>query len=177
MSFDTVVEVVDELDGIDIYSDKNLYNLLAESKTTPNKTCSYTVGTQHVDGDCALRFARERKSYSTGDKHRGENQQEVLTAILSKLLSSKSYLLRLPEILNIVADSFKTTLSRDDITKFMRNQLTNNINWQMESIGLDGVGDLLPTYTYGDSQMLWVMLPDEESLANIKSRIKENLEE
>ena len=175
VSFDTVVEMVDALDGIDIYSDKNMY-LHAESKTDPNKFCTYIVGTQHVDGDCALRFARERKSYSTGDKHRGENQQVVLTAILNKCLSSKSYLLRLPEILSIVADSFKTTLSRDDITKFMRNQLTNNINWQMESIGLDGVGDLLPTYTYGDSQMLWVMLPDEESLANIKSRIAENLE-
>lgn len=175
VSFDTVVNIVDELDGIDIYSDRSMV-LGAESKTVKNKICTYTVGTQHVDGDCALRFARERKSYSTGDKHRGENQQQVLTVILNKFLNSRNYLLKLPSILNIVSDTFETSFSRDDITKFIRNQLNNRIDWQMESISLNGVGDLLPTYTYGDSEKLWVMLPDEDSLAEIKSKINENLE-
>ena len=174
VSFDTVVEVVDELDGIDIYSDTAMY-LGAESKTVPGKYCSYVVGVQHVDGDCALRFARERKSYARGDKHRGENQQEVLTATINKFLSSKDYLLRLPEILDIAANSFETSFTRDDITGFMRFQLNNNINWQIESVGLDGAGDMLPTYTYGEDMPLWVMIPDEESYQQIINKINEYL--
>ena len=175
VSFDTVVEVVDELDGIDIYSDNEM-RLGAESKTTPGKYCYYCVGVQHVDGDCALRFARERKSYARGDKHRGENQQEVLTAIINKLTSSRDYLLRVPEILEIAGDSFETSFTRDDITKFLRYQLNNGINWQIESIGLDGAGDILPTYTYGEDTPLWVMIPDEDSYQTIVNKINDYLE-
>ena len=172
VSFDTVVEVVDALDGIDIYSDTNMY-LGAESKTDPNKYCYYYVGTQHIDGDCALRFARERKTYGTGDMHRTENQRVVLTAIIDKFLSSNDYLLRLPEILDIAADSFETSFTRDDITSFLRYQLNNHTNWQIESIGLVGVGDMLPTYTYGEEMPLWVLLPDEESYQEIVDKIYE----
>ncbi len=174
VSFDTVIKVVDELDGIDIYSDTEML-LGAESKTDGKKKCYFYVGTQHVDGDCALRFARERKTYGRGDRHRGENQQEVLTAIINKFVSSKDYLLRLPEILEIAADSFKTSFTRDDITTFLRFQLANGSSWQIKSIGLDGVGDMLPTYTYGEDMPLWVMLPDEESYAQIIATIDEYL--
>ena len=174
VSFDTVVEVVDQLDGIDINSDKAMH-LAAESKKNPSKYCDYVVGKQHVDGDCALRFARERKSYARGDKHRGENQQEVLAAIINRFLSSKKYLMKLPEILDIAADSFETTFSRDDITEFMRFQLANNIDWQIESIGLDGVGDMLPTHTYGEKEPLWVMIPDEKSYEQIIKKMEDNL--
>jgi LCP family protein required for cell wall assembly len=174
VSFDTVVQVVDELDGIDIYSDTEML-LGTESKTDGKKKCYFYVGTQHVDGDCALRFARERKTYGRGDRHRGENQQEVLTAIINKFLSSKDYLLRLPEILEIAADSFETSFTRDDISGFLRFQLANGSSWQIKSIGLDGVGDMLPTYTYGEDMPLWVMIPDEDSYAKVIATIDEYL--
>lgn len=173
VSFETVVKVVDELDGIEIYSDTALN--LSAGETAKGKMCNFVEGKQQVDGDCALRFARERKSYERGDKHRGENQQEVLTGIINKLASSKDYLLKLPAILDIAADSFETTFTRDNITDFMKYQLASNINWQIESIGLDGVGDMLPTYTYGEGTPLWVMIPDGESLENIKEKIGQYL--
>ncbi|MBR3143743.1 LCP family protein [Candidatus Saccharibacteria bacterium] len=172
VSFDTVVEVVDALGGISINSDTYL-PLSTWTKDGQFKYCTFVEGTQYVDGDCALRFARERMSYRTGDKHRGENQQEVLTGIINKFLSSNDYLLKLPEILDIAADSFETTFMRDDITSFLRYQLNNHTNWQIESIGLDGVGDMLPTYTYGEDTPLWVMLPDEESYQEVINKIYE----
>lgn len=33
-----------------------------------------------MDGKMALAFARERKVYETGDRHRGENQQAIISA-------------------------------------------------------------------------------------------------
>lgn len=175
VSFDTVIKVVDEIDGIDIFSDAELW-LSGNTEIGNTEPCHFVYGMQHIYGDCALRFARERKSYARGDKHRGENQQEVLTAIINKLTSSRDYLLRVPEILEIAADSFETSFTRDDITKFLRFQLNNGINWQIESIGLDGAGDILPTYTYGEDMPLWVMLPDEESYQMIVNKINDYLE-
>ena len=172
VSFDTVVEVVDELDGIEIYSDKAM-SLKSEQS---GKMCYYVEGKQVVDGECALRFSRERKKYSTGDKHRGANQQEVLTAIIQKLSGSREYLLKAPEILEVAADSFETSLSRDEITSFIRMQLNEPRNWQIESVAVDGEGVLEPTYSISD-QNLYVMIPDEESLKGFVDKINEYLNE
>ncbi|MDO4752896.1 MAG: LCP family protein [Candidatus Saccharibacteria bacterium] len=171
VSFDTVVKVVDQLDGVEINSDKEM-DLKPEGK---DKTCHYVVGKQQVDGDCALRFARERKSYERGDRHRGENQMEVITAIVNKLSSSRNYLLRLPEILNIAADSFETSLTRDNITSFIRMQLNDGTKWEVESISIDGAGSMQGTYSMGANRPLYVMLAYPESVETAKAKIQEYL--
>lgn len=171
VSFDTVVKVVDQLDGIEINSDQEM-NLKAEGK---DKTCHYSVGKQQVDGDCALRFARERKSYTTGDRHRGENQQQVITSIIGKLSGSKGYVLKLPAILDIAADSFETSFSKDAISALIRTQLMDNPHWKVESIAIDGTGTMLPTYSMGANLPLYVMIPSEETVSKAQNKINEYL--
>lgn len=170
VSFDTVVKVVDQLDGIEIYSDKAM-TLGAEG----GQKCEYVEGKQTLNGPCALRFARERKSYSTGDRHRGENQQQVITSIIGKLSSSRNYLFKIPTILDIAADSFETTLSRSDISAFVRMQLNNSVKWNVESISIDGAGTYEPTYSMGANLPLYVMIPSEDSMKNAQKKIREYL--
>lgn len=170
VSFDTVVQVVDELGGVEIFSDTAM-----SLKSSGGRTCNIIYGKQVVDGTCALRFSRERKTYLRGDKHRGENQQEVLTGIINKLSSSKDYLMKIPTILEIAGDSFETSFTRDDITTIIRKQLDEPINWQVESVSVDGEGEYTSTYTYPEMS-LYVMIPDEESLESVKNKIKEYLE-
>lgn len=170
VSFDTVIEVVDELDGIDVESD------VAMTLKGNGETCVYVVGVQHLDGNCALRFARERKTYGTGDLHRIENQQKVLTAIIERLSGSKDYLLKVPEILNVAADSFETSFSRDDITKVVRTQLAKGTKWQIESMTLEVEEAHLPTYSEGEDKILFVFIPKEESIENMTNKINEYLE-
>lgn len=171
VSFDTVVKVVDQIDGIEIDSDQAM-SLPADGGSTP---CVYTVGKQQVDGRCALRFARERKSYKSGDRHRGENQMQVISAILAKLSSSRNYLLRIPTILDIAADSFETSFTRDEISAFIRMQLGGGINWQTESISVTGTGSMQGTYSMGASRPLYVMLADPASVNEVTTKIKEYL--
>ena len=173
VGFEAVVKVVDELDGIDITSDQAMK--LNATTGGNKKICEYTEGTQHVDGACALRFARERKSYERGDRHRGENQQQVITSIIARLTSSKDYLLKAPSILDAAADLFETSFERDDITAFIRMQLTNPIKWQTESISIDGAGSMQPTYSMGANRPLYVMLASEDSIATAKNKINEYL--
>ena len=170
VSFETVIKVVDQLDGIDITSDQPL-----SLRASNGEMCEFIVGTQHVDGNCALRFARERKSYTAGDRHRGENQQQVITSIIGRLSQSKDYLLKIPTILDIAADSFETTFSRDDVSKFLRRQLTNPINWQVKSISINGAGAMHPTYSMGANRPLYVMLPNAESITEASNLINEYL--
>ena len=171
VSFDTVVKTVDQLDGIEINSDQEM-RLKVEGK---DKYCDFIVGKQMVDGDCALRFARERKSYETGDRHRGENQQQVITSIIGRLSQSKNYLLRVPTILDIAADSFETDFNREQISAFLRMQLGQKINWQVESISVDGTGDYAPTYSMGANLPLYVMVPSVETVNNASNKINEYL--
>ena len=176
VSFQTVIKVVDQLDGIEIFSDTEM-TLSADPKAGTTKKCYYPYGPQTVDGECALRFARERKKYYRGDKHRGENQQEVLSGIIKKLTGSKEYLLKLPEILDIAADSFETSFTKDEITEFIRFQLSQGTKWQIESVGVDGEGTMLPTYTYNEFwPKLYVMIADEKSVEATTAKINEYLE-
>lgn len=165
VSFETVVKVVDELDGIDIDSDT------AMTLKSNGQTCEFKEGKQHVNGACALRFARERKTYETGDRHRGENQQQVITSIINKLSSSRDYLLKAPAILDIAADSFETSLSREEITDFIRLQLQEQPKWKVESIAVNGTGAMLPTYSMGSNLPLYVMIPDEATVVEAKTKI------
>ncbi|MBR3220326.1 LCP family protein [Candidatus Saccharibacteria bacterium] len=175
VSFETVIKVVNQLNGIEINSDQAMSLKTGEGSSDKNRICTYIVGIQQVDGDCALRFARERKSYATGDRHRGENQQQVLASIINKLAADKSYLLKLPEILDIVASSFETSFSRDEISNLIRYQLSNNQAWQIESISIDGSGSMQPTYSMGANTPLYVMLPYPESISVAQEKIKSYL--
>ena len=164
VSFNTVVSLVDTIDGIDIYSDEAF----------DANGCNYIVGDQHVDGKCALRFARERKIYMTGDRHRGQNQQQVITAIIHKLTNPK-YLIRYDKILKNTEGTFETNMSYDEITNLVKYESLDLKDFRVESISLDGQGAMLPTYSMGDVN-LYVMLPDEGTINNAKTKIKEYME-
>lgn len=166
VGFSTVIKVVDAVGGIDIDSDQAF-------TAWTNKSCKFEQGTQHVDSACALAFARERYSYTSGDRHRGENQQQVITKLIEKV-SNPHYSTKYADILSAAEGSFETSLSYDDITSFARYQLAELKKWEVESISLDGTGAMLPTFSMG-SRKLYVMLPNQDTITAAKSKISEYL--
>ncbi|MBR3131212.1 LCP family protein [Candidatus Saccharibacteria bacterium] len=165
VSFDALTTVVDTLGGIDVYSDRAL--------SLSNGRCNLVAGTQHINGECALAFSRERYSYETGDRHRGQNQQQVISKILEKA-TTPAYLLRLPEILSAADGLFETSLTYSEILSIIKYQVLSNANWKFESISLDGIGAMLPTYST-PSQDLYVMIPNEDSISAAHEKITEYL--
>ena len=163
LNFDTLTTMVDALGGIDIYSDQDVELL-------HGKGCNIKKGTQHVDGRCALGFARERYAYESGDRHRGENQQQVIEAMLKKF--TKSNVIRNYEsIMNAVQGMFQTNMTTDEITALIQMQIDDMATWKVTSISADGTGDMLPTYSFG-SQPLYVMHPSKNTINSIKESIK-----
>ena len=66
---------------------------------------TYHQGYNHVNGLQALAFARERYSFSGGDRQRGENQMEVIRATIAKCQTS-SMLLNYQGVMEGIAATF-----------------------------------------------------------------------
>ena len=122
-----------------------------------------------------MAYARERKVYSTGDLHRIQNQQEVLTAIIDKLTSSKTILTEYTRILSSMVGSLETNISSNQFYKLFNMQLDSMPNWKIERISVTGDDDLLPTYTF-PNQNLFVFIPDSNSVLEASTKIHEVLE-
>ena len=158
VNFDSVTKLVDELGGISIYSDKAL------------NFCNIKKGYNYLDGKCALRFARERHSYDSGDRHRGENQEEVIKAIINKVSSSSTILTKYSSILSNLQDSFETDVSSDTIKKLINLQASNMPKWNVKTLNLNGYDSHNYTYSYNSGSMLYVMEPDVNTV-NKASRV------
>lgn len=162
LNFSTLTKSIDLLDGVDVYSDMTF-------NPTANPSLTIKEGTNHMDGDTALAFARERYQYRTGDRHRGQNQQAIITAVIKKL-SNPSVIVKYKDLLNSLDGTFETNMDYKNITNLVKNQLDKNIDWSIESINLDGRGSMMPTYSMG-SRNLYVMIPDENTISDAKEKI------
>jgi LCP family protein required for cell wall assembly len=160
LNFASLLKIVDTLGGVEVYSD--------QAFTAGGY--HFTKGTQHMDGAQALAFSRERHSFADGDRTRGKNQERVIEAIVTKL-SSPAILANYQSILTAVSGSIQTNASTSTIIGFMRQQLDAPHKWNVTSIAVDGTGSLQPTYS-GGSTPLYVMQPDEASVAAARQRIQ-----
>ena len=75
VNFNAVVNLVDAIDGIDVYSDTEFNSYHMKGWKVPK-------GTVHMDGAKALAYSRERYAYKTGDNHRVQNQQQLQLIII-----------------------------------------------------------------------------------------------
>ena len=170
VNFNFVINLVDAIGGITVNSDVN-YNIVAHT----NHSCVFYPGQNNLDGACALAFARERYSYETGDRHRGENQEQVIQKIFEKVTSSSTLIGRYSEILDALSGSFDTSISTQDITSLVNMQLSDMAKWTINSYNLDGTTGSAYTYSY-PSQQLSVMFPDESTVITARKKLDAVLE-
>ena len=171
VNFNAVVNLVDSVGGITLYSDVN-YSFTCWT----DRSCVFKPGNNNVNGKCALAFARERHAYQTGDRHRGENQQQVIKVLLNKLTSPGSVLSNYSDILKALEGTFETSLTMDNITSLIKYQLDKMPSWNVESISVDGKGTMKETHSY-PTRPLSVMIPDEETIKTAKQKITEVMTE
>ena len=171
VNFNFVVNLVDAVGGIDIYNDQPYYfTCFTDSACTFSPDINYGVG-----GRCALAFTRERYAYETGDRHRIQNQQQVLENLFHKITSSTTLISSYSDILNSLNGTFETNLSNEDISKLVKYQLDEMPNWTVYQFSVSGSGTSTYTYSY-PNQELYVMIPDESTVAEAKQRLNTILE-
>lgn len=160
VGFDTVTELVDVLGGVDVYVEPGY--------ATTTSSFSVHEGLNHLNGQQALAYARERYSYEEGDRQRTKNQQQVLMGIV-KEATKPSVITNYAAIMDTMANTFSTTMSNDEITALIKYQLNNNPTWNMEQYMVDGTGDTLMCAELGDAA--YVMIPDQSTVKLAKDKI------
>lgn len=169
INFTTVIKLVDIIGGVDVYSEYNF-----STNTDPSFT--FTKGNTHLNGQQALAYSRERYSFVDGDNQRIKNQQQVIEAIIEKVLSSNTILTKYINILNSMEGSFQTNITQDEVSKLVQDQLSSMSSWKITTNSLTGTGAYYPTYSMG-SQELYVMIPDNDSIEEAEEQIHKVLGE
>ncbi len=161
VNFTGFKKIIDELGGITVNSD---YAFSIDGH-------SFVQGENELDGEEALYFARERHAFLDGDRQRGRNQMAVIEAMIQKAISEET-LKNYKEILNAVSDSMITSMSQERIGELVQFQLNDMSSWNVVTYDLNGFDGAGVTYS-GGSQELYVMYPDEESLAQAKEYLRQ----
>lgn len=164
-NFTTVTNLVEAIGGVDVNSE---FSFVTHGRQ--NEGFYFTAGPNHLNGASALAFARERKSFSDGDRQRIKNQQIVLAAVLDKVTSSSTLLTKYSSILSGLSSYIETNMSDADIKAIVKMQLDDMAKWDIEKISLDGEGNSQPCYSAGNAYAS-VILPDEASIETAKEEI------
>ncbi len=164
VNFSSVTNIVDSLGGIDIEVPEGQ---AVETFYADSTLEGVTEGRNHLDGERALAFARERYAYIDGDNQRVRNQQMVLKAIFDKA-TSPEIIVNYPNLLQALESAFDTTLTQDEITNFIKYQIQARPGWKFESYQLSGEGAMLFCPSLGQEAYVTVPDPNTTALAHDK---------
>ena len=164
VNFSSVQNIIDALGGVEVYSE---YSFNGYDGTI------FQQGFNKVNGTQALDFARTRKTVPGGDRTRGQNQQALISAMIEKACS-KEILTKYTSLLKSLEGSFQTNMSTDEITSLIKNQIREMAKWNVTSVNLDGYDGSGYTYSYS-WELLYVMIPDDDSVLDAQQKIKEVL--
>lgn len=164
VNFSSVTNIVDSLGGIDIEVPEGQ---AVETFYADSTLEGVTEGWNHLDGERALSFARERYAYIDGDNQRVRNQQMVLKAIFNKA-TSPDIIVNYTSLLKALESAFDTTLSQDEITDFIKYQIQAMPDWKFESYQVSGDGDTLFCPSLGQEAYVTVLDQNTVALAHDK---------
>lgn len=188
INFRGVMGLVDALGGIDIEVEAPNYSayikrygegILCESNYVRDDTHPTCMGTgwQHLDGEQALAYARNRHGYLESDLARNRHQQQIVEAVAKKLMTINSFG-DFENLLDVIGMNIATNLSTTQMLSFYQTLK----NMLMQS--LKGNDFITIQKTYLEVYTLPVMLGDlqlsalgyyDNSLKEIQKAMKVNL--
>ena len=163
VNFQGFIDIINALGGIDVYSDYEF-----DSKNELG--WHYTQGMNHMDGEAALTYARERFSFADGDRQRGKNQMAVIEGIMAKA-SSTELLTNYTAIMKSLEGSFETNISYDEIARILQKQLDEPGAWNMVTYSVNGTGGTEKPYSL--STPAYVMIPDQSTVDTATALIQD----
>ncbi|GHH97463.1 LCP family protein [Neobacillus kokaensis] len=141
MNFNAFIDIVNALDGITVDVP---YTFSEQDSKDRAKAITLEKGVQNLDGEQALAFARTRKMDS--DIQRGERQQQIMKAIVTKAASVKS-LGNYTDVMEAVGKNMTTDLTFDQMKSFLGYlQAGNNLN--IETFSLAGQDSYINSVYY-----------------------------
>ncbi len=149
-NFAGVVDIVDALGGIVV---DNPYQFVGQESDNRGK---YTIWVPAGDdvllsGEQALAFARERHLYLSGDWQRQSNQQQVIEAMLHRVVNM-SDVNQAVSVLNAAGDNVQTNMSVDQMIDFFNLVMAK---MQRTSVKAESALNLVQTSVSGYNSGIW----------------------
>jgi LCP family protein required for cell wall assembly len=123
VDFDTFVDMIDLIGGVDVYNDETLLlDPMVHGKEL-KKVKLTCCGMRHLNGAVALAFARCRhieQGCKDGDIGRARRQQKVIFAIRDKVLSPENFpalMAQAPELYSTFSSGIRTNMWLEDALK------------------------------------------------------------
>ena len=154
INFSGFKKMIDALGGVTVYSD---YAFTAITRTP------IAEGENHLNGQQALDFARERKTLPDGDAARGRHQMKVITAVIEKATSGTTIISNYSDIMDSVEGMFTMNVPAELISELMKMQLSDMARWNIVSYSVTGSGLQAETYSMPGIE-LWVTQPNQYSV-------------
>jgi len=143
--------LIDAIGGVTVYADESF---------VAGGDVYIEAGENYLNGEQALKFARQRYGVTGGDNGRGQNQMKVIKAVIQKMASG-AIITNYSDILASMEGMFVTDMSMNDISRLVKMQLNDMATWNVVSYAVTGVGDS-STETYSSpGKDLYVMRVDE----------------
>lgn len=161
LDFSSFKEIIDAVGGVDI--------VLAEP-FTENAQWGYSfslpAGTNHLDGQNALYYARSR--FSSSDFDRAQRQQKIILALKDKLLATDFFSdpLQTINIFNSIQKNVKTDIGLIDINNLL--PIADSIKGSPTKFVISTENLVYQTHING----IYVLLPNDDSLEAIQALFK-----
>ena len=155
INFSGFKKLIDALGGVTVYSD---YAFTAICRT------DIAEGENHLTGQQALDFARERYTLPGGDNERGRHQMQVITAVIEKATSGTTIISNYSDIMASVEGMFTMNIPMEMISNLMKMQLSDMARWNIVSYAATGVDAMEECYSFMGMD-LSVLIPYESSVS------------
>lgn len=160
MNFNAFMDVIDALDGIKVDVP---YTFTEQDSHDRKSAITLKKGLQTLNGEEALALARTR--HYDNDILRGERQQEIFKAIISRGASVNS-ISKYSNVIEAIGKNMTTDLTFNQMKSFM-NYLTAGTNLKIDSMTLKGSDSRIDGIYY------WQL--DKPALEETKSTLKKQL--
>lgn len=140
INFNGAIDLVNAIGGIDVFVESPDYKPMIKKygegrlceedsyRSHANSVCM-DVGMQHLNGEQALAYARNRHGFLESDLARNRHQQQIVEALAKKLLNASSFS-DFDKILNAIGNNIATNLSTTQILSFyqtLKNMLLQSL--------------------------------------------------
>lgn len=145
LNFDGFKKIIDDVGGINAYVERDIYDPRYPGPNYSYETFEIKKGIHLMDGETALKYARERHDDPEGDFGRAKRQQQVMQAFKNKVFSIQTFLnpFTLNNIIDDLGDNIKTDIKIEEIEGFVdliKKSDTQNVTnvvvdaWKKDSI-------------------------------------------
>ncbi len=160
INFQAFVEFVDLIGGIDVDVPETIHDEKYPTEDYGYQVFHIEAGRQHMDGATALKYVRTRNT--DNDYKRAQRQQQVIRAILNKVLQADmipTLVAKAPQLLATMRDSIDTDIPLStavDLANYIRQHSLR----EMRQLVLD---NRFGVESYSD-EGAWILIPDRSRI-------------